>query len=151
MNTLLTSVAPQKWQPCSMAEGFGMIPSPRYFDAHPEFFRLILSTRHSLYKTLQACAVAVRLDINNMLPVHRLPHEVLSQIFELACSPPSAATMAFRAALTHVCRYWRGVLLSYPKLWTNISARRDTSDFFSECLLRSRSLSVHLNLHYHVG
>jgi len=86
-----------------------------------------------------------------MLPVSRLPHEVLSHIFELACSPPSAATMAFRATLTHVCRYWRGVLLSYPKMWTNIFARRDTSDFFSECLLRSRLLPIHLNLHYHVG
>lgn len=59
--------------------------------------------------------------------------------------------MAFKAALTHVCRYWRGVLLSYPKIWTNIFARRDTIDFFSECLLRSRTLPIHLNFHYHMG
>jgi hypothetical protein len=59
--------------------------------------------------------------------------------------------MAFKAALTHVCRYWRGVLLSYPNIWTNIFARRDTVDFFSECLLRSRTLPIHLNLHYHMG
>ena len=58
--------------------------------------------------------------------------------------------MAFKAALTHVCRYWRGVLLSYPKIWTNIFARRDTVDFFSECLLRSKTLPIHLNFHYHM-
>jgi len=58
--------------------------------------------------------------------------------------------MAFKAALTHVCRYWRSVLLSYPKIWTNIFARRDISDFFYECLLRSRGLPIHLNFHYHV-
>lgn len=58
--------------------------------------------------------------------------------------------MAFKAALTHVCRYWRGVLLSYPKIWTNIFARHDTIDFFSECLLRSGSLPIHLNFHYHI-
>ena len=58
--------------------------------------------------------------------------------------------MAFKAALTHVCRYWRGVLLSYPKIWTDIFARRDTVDFFSECLLRSKTLPIHLNFHYHM-
>ena len=58
--------------------------------------------------------------------------------------------MAFKAALTHVCRYWRGVLLSYPKIWSNIFARRDSIDFFTECLLRSRTLPIHLNLHYHM-
>ena len=71
-------------------------------------------------------------------------------IFELACSPSSAAAIAFTVALTHVCRHWRDMLLSYPKIWTNIFARRDTVDFFSECLLRSRTLPVRLNFHYHV-
>ena len=98
-----------------------------------------------------ACTLATQLDINNSLPVNRLPHEVLSHIFELACSPPSAATMALKAALTHVCRYWRGAMLSYPKIWTSIFARRDTVDFFSECLLRSRTFPIHLNFHYHMG
>jgi hypothetical protein len=76
---------------------------------------------------------------------------VLLHILELACSPSSASAMAFTVALTHVCRHWRNVLLSYPKIWTNIFARRDTVDFFFECLLRSRTLPVHLNFHYHVG
>ena len=76
---------------------------------------------------------------------------MLSHTFELACSPLSAAAMAFAVALTHVCRYWRVVLLSNPKIWTNIFARRDSIDFFSECLLRSRTLPIHLNLHYHMG
>ena len=59
--------------------------------------------------------------------------------------------MAFKAALTHVCRYWRDVLLSYPKIWANIFARRDTVDFFSECIFRSRTLPLHGNFHYHMG
>ena len=58
--------------------------------------------------------------------------------------------MAFKVVLTHVCRHWRGVLLSYPKIWTNVFARRDTVDFFSECLLRSKTLPIHLNFHYHM-
>jgi len=85
-----------------------------------------------------------------MLPVNGLPPEVLSHTFELACSPPSAASTALLVALTHVCRYWRVVLLSNPKFWTNIFTRRDTVDFFAECLLRSKALPVHLNLHYHM-
>lgn len=59
--------------------------------------------------------------------------------------------MAFKVVLTHVCHYWRGVMLSYPKIWTNIFTRRDTVDFFSECLLRSKALPIHLNFHYHMG
>ncbi|KAF9650054.1 hypothetical protein BDM02DRAFT_1531878 [Thelephora ganbajun] len=106
---------------------------------------------NALYKALQACTLATRLDISNALPVNRLPHEVLSHVFELACLPPSATTMAFKAALTRVCSYWRGVLLCYPKIWTDIFVRRDTSDFLSECLLRSRALPIHLNFHYHMG
>jgi len=86
-----------------------------------------------------------------MIPVNGLPPEVLSHIFELACSPPSAAAMTILVTLTHICRYWRVALLSNPKFWTNIFVRRDTVDFFAECLLRSRTLPIHLNLHYHIG
>ena len=102
---------------------------------------------------LQACVLAVRLDINETLPINGLPLEVLSHTFELACSPLSATAMAFVVALTHVCRYRRSLLLFSRKIWTNIFARRDSIDFFSECLSRNGGTSptLELALPYGVG
>lgn len=56
-------------------------------------------------------------------PVHALPDEVLSIIFEdilPASSADKGNIRAGRFAFTYVCQRWRSVALSCPRLWTQI-------------------------------
>jgi len=59
---------------------------------------------------------------NMMQPVNRLPPEILSQI---ARDVPDEDGEDARTIipLTHVCRYWRGSIISTPEHWTSISSR----------------------------
>jgi hypothetical protein len=44
--------------------------------------------------------------------------------------------------LTHVCRYWREVILSYPKIWSTISMVPGDPDAVSEWLSRSKEVPL---------
>jgi len=50
--------------------------------------------------------------------------------------------------MTHVCRYWRSTLISYPRLWSSIFVENDHKDFIAACLERNQEapLTVHLDL-----
>ena len=50
--------------------------------------------------------------------------------------------------MTHVCRYWRSTLISYPHLWSSIFVKNDHKDFVAACLTRSQEvpLTVYLDL-----
>lgn len=53
---------------------------------------------------------------NHARPIGRLPPELLSMIFELVAAPPaddSVPTLKDIISLTHVCRYWRAILLNH--------------------------------------
>ena len=52
--------------------------------------------------------------------------------------------------MTHVCRYWRSTLISYPHLWSSIFVKNDHKDFVATCLERSREvpLAVRLDLNH---
>ncbi|KAJ7726503.1 hypothetical protein B0H16DRAFT_1894741 [Mycena metata] len=60
-------------------------------------------------------------------PVHKLPAELLAEIFRYKCSSdwygPYGSPIYSEAkkvqALTHVCVYWRQVAINTPRLWTN--------------------------------
>ncbi|KAG2738844.1 hypothetical protein P692DRAFT_20757495, partial [Suillus brevipes Sb2] len=51
----------------------------------------------------------------NSSPVHRLPTEILSEIF-LLCFPQDQPGLA-PLLLSTVCRRWREVAVGFPKLW----------------------------------
>ncbi|KIK69382.1 hypothetical protein GYMLUDRAFT_146358, partial [Collybiopsis luxurians FD-317 M1] len=55
-------------------------------------------------------------------PIHRLPNELLSQIFDCVCEDTTAirgiSDAPFR--LSAVCNRWRSLSLSHPKMWSNI-------------------------------
>ena len=65
-------------------------------------------------------------------PINRLPPEILAQIFKalqfrnnIIVFPPRPFGRDTKRAnewlkVTHMCRYWRRVVLSTPSLWTNI-------------------------------
>jgi hypothetical protein len=73
---------------------------------------------------------------NAMVPVNRLPVEILQRI---PSSPPYVCGIV---TISHVCRYWRAAFLSYPDLWTFLQCRskRATRAF----LQRSQSAPLYI-------
>ncbi|KIK69383.1 hypothetical protein GYMLUDRAFT_255901 [Collybiopsis luxurians FD-317 M1] len=57
-----------------------------------------------------------------LAPIHRLPNELLSRIFDCACEDMTARRGISDAAfsLSAVCSRWRSLSLSHPKMWSNI-------------------------------
>lgn len=111
-------------------------------EGHKEALRLLFSQRNSL------------------LPVCRLPTELLSEIFLRHVEDHHAVIRRLQAdtvellnllnwghytwiTVTHVCRHWRSVALSFPRLWTDIDCRRE--DCTAEFLRRSGSVPLALS------
>ena len=69
------------------------------------------------------------LSYSNMPPIHMLPVELLTRIFQLgADSEPlpddrDPSLLTFEVAVSHVCRHWRHIALHTPHLWTLIHFR----------------------------
>ncbi|KAI0656852.1 hypothetical protein C8Q70DRAFT_319300, partial [Cubamyces menziesii] len=109
--------------------------------------------------TLARVATGINRHLNSLLPIDRLPPEILLIIFghvmrsdkihrehlqqgrrienrRLRITRPLSALIG----LTHVCKRWRDVALSAPALWTNIGGcgRRELDAFVA----RSRSLPL---------
>ncbi|KAE9410204.1 hypothetical protein BT96DRAFT_789842, partial [Gymnopus androsaceus JB14] len=64
-------------------------------------------------------------SFQNMLsPVRRIPVEILSEIFELACTPDNRYRHANRVLYMHnlssVCAAWRKVAHATPRLWSKL-------------------------------
>jgi uncharacterized CHY-type Zn-finger protein len=74
----------------------------------------------------------------NSSPVHRLPTEVLSQIF-LLCFPQDQPGLD-PVLLTAVCRRWREVAVGFPKLWCNLQFQADPNAYDSAWDWQQRAL-----------
>ena len=104
-------------------------------------------------KITESLAEAIRLTSiakNEDTPIFRLPSEIFIRICELAC-PPMAHRSAFDLiTLTHVCRRWRDVLISYPIVWSHIYVRYDSSGpLVTTMLQRSRGVPLTVNIEYY--
>lgn len=106
----------------------------------------------------RSCATYARLParVGIIVPIHRLPFQLLARIFEFTVVP-DRHRMEYRMehsggythciplvdliCVTHVCRLWRDVALATPSLWSGINdcnrTRLDT--------IRSRSQSASLS------
>ena len=68
-------------------------------------------------------------SINNMAPIHALPVELLTRIFQIGVdSEPipddrDHSALSFEVSISHVCRHWRQVSLHTPLLWTTVHFR----------------------------
>ncbi|KAI0358097.1 hypothetical protein OH77DRAFT_1242088 [Trametes cingulata] len=106
----------------------------------------------------EARVIELKGRINNLAATSRLPPEILSEIFALVAIShyetqqrnhygPSHAYKWI--TLTHVCRTWRTVALSTPRLWSRIVLTRP--DVAREVLARSKKapLWVSATLAYH--
>ncbi|KIK69394.1 hypothetical protein GYMLUDRAFT_237201 [Collybiopsis luxurians FD-317 M1] len=70
---------------------------------------LFLRTRHERYRQK---ATALR---SLLAPIHRLPNELLAQIFDFVCDNDFVSKAPFR--LSAVCNRWRSTCLSHPQMW----------------------------------
>ncbi|PIL22967.1 hypothetical protein GSI_15664 [Ganoderma sinense ZZ0214-1] len=68
-------------------------------------------------------------SVNNMSPIHALPVELLTRIFQLGVDSESIpddrdhSALTFEVSISHVCRHWRQVALHTPLLWTTVHFR----------------------------
>ncbi|EMD38281.1 hypothetical protein CERSUDRAFT_64544 [Gelatoporia subvermispora B] len=91
---------------------------------------------------------------NAMLPIHRLSIDVLHLIFQyLVEEYDSPLNVDFGSNtwnhVAHVSHYWRGVALSSPTLWTQISTRYPQSAL--ACLKRSCDAPITFVIHRRIG
>ena len=70
------------------------------------------------------------------------PSELLTRIFDLAVERGSGEHAKQVAPLTHVCQYWRTVLLSYPRIWSTVCMKPGNPSFISEWLARSQEVPL---------
>lgn len=103
-------------------------------------------------RLLEEQTSAVAAFINSQAPVHRLPHELLADIFLKMREDDlsylwgtSKLDMASWFGLTAVCRTWRLVACGTPFLWQNLSVGRTIHvELFKIFLRRSGNLSLTL-------
>ena len=77
--------------------------------------------------------------LNEGTPTHQLPPEILTRILYLAVDHGSEEHTEQVIPLTHVCRYWRALLLSYPRMWSTLCMKPGNPSHISEWLARSRN------------
>lgn len=95
----------------------------------------------------------IRVLRNHARPISRLPPELLSAIFELVIAPSDhdpAPTLKAVVSLTHVCRYWRVILLSHNGVWSDIHLKGQDPSSVTQQLERcgNAALSVNVYLQY---
>ena len=80
--------------------------------------------------------------LNEGTPTYRLPQEILTRILYLAVDHGSEKHAKQIIPLTHVCRYWRTLLLSYPRMWSTLRMKPGNPSVVSEWLSRSRTAPI---------
>ncbi|KDQ13429.1 hypothetical protein BOTBODRAFT_55978 [Botryobasidium botryosum FD-172 SS1] len=104
-------------------------------------------------RAFQACTMQtlarLRTRQNELVPVHRLPNELLGAIFVLAGSTSfQVSGWPASFSISQVCKLWRQVALNTPRLWMNIdvSAGDELASIYVE-----RSGTAPLNLSVNFG
>lgn len=92
----------------------------------------------------------IRVLRNHARPIGRLPPELLSMIFELVAVPPeydSTPTLGDVISLTHVCRYWRSILLNDNSVWSDVYLKGQDPGLISQQLERCGDATLNVNVH----
>ncbi|CAE7178439.1 unnamed protein product [Rhizoctonia solani] len=74
---------------------------------------------------LQRAKAAIRTSRNCstlLVPIHKLPSEILERIFLLLATPQPGPDRSSPEVLSHVCSRWRKTVLGYPLLWSFIDS-----------------------------
>ncbi|KAH8078063.1 hypothetical protein BXZ70DRAFT_690189 [Cristinia sonorae] len=93
-------------------------------------------------------------------PIHRIPAEILSEIFQYCQHEPlelqlvngkpskvSTFSQGWIREVTHVCQQWRQVALNTPSLWSNICITEGNRNPDSVRVRIARSKNLPLDLH----
>lgn len=93
-----------------------------------------------------------RLRRNQLAPIHRLPTELISLIFEFAHPPPCVPMtpdvkrlIEVPMNVSGVSKRWRHVALTSPRIWTTLDAY-NAGPFTSLCIERSKNASPRVRL-----
>lgn len=106
---------------------------------------------------LDAYIIMIRRQSNTLVPIARLPPEILSRIFYECVQLPGSSLEESLWTLwwikaTHVCHHWRSVFLSTPTLWDEVTfSGRVSGEPVQEWLARSQDtpLKILVNqVHY---
>ena len=92
----------------------------------------------------------IRVLRNHARPICRLPPELLSIIFELVATPPeydSTPTLRDVISLTHVCRYWRAILLNHNNVWSDIHLKGQDPNMVARQIERCGDAALSVNVH----
>lgn len=89
---------------------------------------------------------------NTLIPIGRLPIEILSIIFLLLSRPPFRVPIKKKSrqitsspiSISHVCHHWRDVSLNMPCLWSHISFAELTPAGTAEILARTKMAPLYL-------
>ena len=92
-----------------------------------------------MYEVLKAATGRVANLLNEGTPTYRLPPEILARILYLAVDHGSEEHAGQVIPLTHVCQYWRTLLLSYPRMWSTLCMKPGNPIVISEWLTRSQN------------
>ena len=95
-----------------------------------------------LYEVLRTATGHVVNLLNEGTPTYRLPPEILTRILYLTVDHGSEEHPKQVIPLTHVCRYWRTLLLSYPRMWSTLCMKPGKPSIISEWLARSQNLPL---------
>jgi hypothetical protein len=97
-------------------------------------------------KSLEESTQALKIYRNTLVPISRLPTEILTIIFSLLASLgvlESSLPIA-PSPVSHVCHRWRDISLNLPYLWNHINFTTLTSAGAAEMLARSKTVPLHL-------
>ncbi|KAI0044450.1 hypothetical protein FA95DRAFT_1597377 [Auriscalpium vulgare] len=102
-------------------------------------------------EAMSAARRALRLQRNSLLPVARLPPEILRSIFTFCSDIDHPRIEGWRSTcigwltVTQICRRWRSVALEHPGLWTHVYSSLGPvwADVFVE-----RALGMPLAVHF---
>ena len=97
---------------------------------------------HELYDALKTATLYVANVLNRANPTHHLPPELLTKIVGFAIDHGCEEHAKQLILLTHVCQYWRTVVLSYPNLWSIVSMKPGNPIVVSEWLIRSQNVPL---------
>ncbi|KAF9787256.1 hypothetical protein BJ322DRAFT_1107319 [Thelephora terrestris] len=106
----------------------------------------VLELEGTIFKLLQH----IRALRNHARPIGRLPPELLSTVFELVAAPTagdSAPTLKDIVSLTHVCRYWRAILLNHNGVWSDLHLKGQDPGLVARQLERCGGAALSVNVH----
>ncbi|KAF8481690.1 hypothetical protein DFH94DRAFT_825631 [Russula ochroleuca] len=99
-------------------------------------------------KLLEDSARELKAYRNTLVPILRLPPEILYIIFKLSLPPSFGVLVPFSpiapSTISHVCHQWRDISLNMPYLWSYINFTWLTSAGTAEMLARSKMAPLHL-------